>query len=33
MGSHRNKRTLNLLGGLGVLMMTAAAVGLLLSWL
>jgi NRAMP (natural resistance-associated macrophage protein)-like metal ion transporter len=32
MGTHKNGRTLNILGGLGVLMMTAAAVGLLLSW-
>lgn len=33
MGEHRNGRVLNLLGGLAVVMMTAAAVALVVSWL
>ena len=32
MGMHRNRRTLNILGGLGVGMMTIAAVALVVSW-
>jgi len=32
MGTHRNRRTLNILGGLGVAMMTIAAVALVFSW-
>jgi Mn2+/Fe2+ NRAMP family transporter len=32
MGIHRNKRTLNILGGLGVAMMALAAVALIFSW-
>ena len=32
MGTHRNRRTLNILGGLGVGMMTIAAVALVVSW-
>jgi NRAMP (natural resistance-associated macrophage protein)-like metal ion transporter len=33
MGTHRNKRTLNILGGLGVAIMTIAALALIVSWL
>jgi Mn2+/Fe2+ NRAMP family transporter len=33
MGEHKNRRMLNILGGLGVLMMTAAAIALVVSWL
>ena len=32
MGTHRNRRTLNILGGLGVGMMTIAAGALIFSW-
>jgi NRAMP (natural resistance-associated macrophage protein)-like metal ion transporter len=32
MGVHRNRRTLNILGGLGVALMTVAALALVLSW-
>jgi Mn2+/Fe2+ NRAMP family transporter len=32
MGIHRNRRMLNILGGLGVAMMTLAAVALIFSW-
>ncbi|HZI42696.1 MAG TPA: Nramp family divalent metal transporter [Gemmatimonadaceae bacterium] len=32
MGAHKNKRTLNALGGLGVAMMTFAAIALVVSW-
>jgi len=32
MGTHKNQRTLNILGGAGVVMMTVAAVALVLSW-
>ena len=31
-GTHKNQRTLNILGGAGVVMMTVAAVALVLSW-
>jgi hypothetical protein len=33
MGSHRNGRALNVLGGLAALLMTAAAGALVWSWL
>ena len=33
MGEHKNRRMLNVLGGLGLLMMTAAAIALVVSWL
>jgi NRAMP (natural resistance-associated macrophage protein)-like metal ion transporter len=33
MGVHRNRRTLNILGGLGVALMTVAALALVFSWL
>ena len=33
MGMHRNRKTLNILGGLGVLLMSGAAVALIVSWL
>jgi len=32
MGTHKNRRTLNILGGAGVVMMTAAAIALIVSW-
>jgi Mn2+/Fe2+ NRAMP family transporter len=33
MGTHRNGRILNILGGAGVVLMSLAAIALIVSWL